>query len=156
MIRLIAAIDSKRGLSKDNQIPWEIAADINRFRQLTLTHGARVLVGRTTYELLGRYFDDHKAYVVLHRELVLKDRQTLVKDIDKFLDKAKEDIWVIGGAEVYSASIKYADELYLTLVDGDFKCDKFFPEYKDFKIKNSEGPLTDNGFTYYYQLLTRF
>jgi|SRR5665213_3756803 len=156
MIRLIAAIDSKNGLAKDGEIPWRIPIDIAHFRELTLTQGGKVLVGRTTYEMLGKYFNKHETYVVSHQDLDLEEGRTPVKDIDTFLKELKEDIWVIGGARVFESSIKYADELYLTIVEGDYGCDQFFPEYKDFKVKETEGPLEDNGYKLTYQVLTRF
>ena len=156
MIRLIAAIDTERGLARDNQIPWKIPADITRFRRLTLTHGAKVLVGRNTYEQMGNYFSDHETYIVSRQDLELPKEHTLVKDIDTFLKELKGDIWVIGGAGIYAASIKYADEIYLTIVEGDHNCDQFFPEYSSFKAKDIEGPLEDNGYKFIYQLLTRF
>jgi dihydrofolate reductase len=156
MIRLIAAIDSNRGLAKNNQIPWKIPQDVARFRKLTLTHGGRVLVGSTTYTQMGDYFSGHQTYVVSHQDLKLPNGHTLVKDPSSFLKDWREDIWVIGGAGIYASSIKYADELYLTIVSGNFNCDKFFPEYKDFKVNVKEPEITDNGFTFNYQLLTRF
>ena len=155
MIRLIAAIDEKRGLARNNQIPWKIPKDSTRFRTLTLTHGGNVLVGRTTYEQMGNYFDEHKAYVVSHQNLKLSKNQVLVKDLKKFLTDLKEDIWVIGGSGIYAASIEFASEIYITNVVGDFNCDQYFPDYTEFVVKEIEGPLSDNGFTFSYQLLTR-
>lgn len=151
MIRQIAAIDSKRGIAKKGRIPWHLSKDIARFRQLTLTDGSNMLMGRTTYDLLG-YLEGRHYFVVSHRDLELPEYCTLIKDIDKFVTDFKENLWVIGGAEIFAETLKYADELYLTQVDGDFNCDRFFPDYSSFKLKKTEGPYSENNLSFSYQL----
>lgn len=155
MIRQIAAIDNKRGLAKNGQIPWKLPKDVARFRQLTLTKGANVLVGRATYESMGDYLPNHNIYVVSHSDLKLKAGCVLVKDPVKFLSEFKDDIWVIGGAGIFAATINVADELYLTLVDGDFNCDQFFPEYNNFKLQDTDGPYSENGLNFSFKLYAK-
>ncbi|HEY1645388.1 MAG TPA: dihydrofolate reductase [Candidatus Saccharimonadales bacterium] len=155
MIRLIAATDNKRGLAKNGQIPWNLPADKTRFRTLTLEHGATVLMGRATYEQMGDYLKDHSGFVVSHSQLQLPANYQLVSDLDSFMAGSKEDLWVIGGAAIYAGTIKYADELYMTIIEADFNCDQFFPDYSGFKLKSSEDPLLENNLKFSYQLLTR-
>lgn len=152
MIRLIAAIDQKRGLSRNGQIPWDIPQDKARFRQLT--HDANVLIGRVTYGSISNSIGKNK-YIISHRKINPTPGAVLVSDLDKFIKGFNKDLWVIGGAATYSETIKYADELYLTLIDADFNCDKFFPEYTNFQLKKTEGPFIKNGLSFSYQLLTR-
>jgi dihydrofolate reductase len=154
MIRLIAAIDNKRGMAKNDHIPWKLPQDVARYKGLLLTHGGNVILGRRTFDAMG-YVEGTHFYVVSHQDLVLPKNCTLVKDLDKFMSEFKEDLWVNGGEAVYKATIQYADELYLTKVDGDFNCDQFFPDYSDFKLKKSEGPYTDNQLSFSYQLFVR-
>ena len=156
MIRIIAAIDNKRGLAKDGQIPWNLPKDVARFRKLTQSYGANVLMGRKTYELMGSQLKKRTDYIVSSSQIELPEGCTLVKDLDSFLENFNRDIWIIGGAEIYRSSLKYADELYLTNIDADFNCDKFFPDYSDYKIKDIDGPYTENGLNFSYQLLMRF
>ena len=154
MIRLIAAIDKKRGLARDGEIPWNIPEDVKRFRQFTLTHGANVFMGRRTYEMLGQLTGRHY-YVLSSKDLLLPSGVTLVNDLETFFTNFKEDIWVIGGEAVYNTTIKYADELYLTIIEADFDCDQFFPDYSNFELKESEGPFTSDQLTYSYQTYSR-
>lgn len=155
MIRLIAAIDNNRGIAKADRIPWNLSSDKARFRKLTLDYGANVLMGRKTYDQMGDYLLNKHAYVASHMQIKLRPNITLVNDLDKFVANFKNDLWVIGGAGVYQSTIKYADELYLTIVDKDFNCDQFFPEYQDFKLAKEEGPYSENGLSFNYQLLIR-
>jgi dihydrofolate reductase len=156
VIRLIAAIDKKRGLAKNGQIPWKLPDDIARFRQLIQTHEGNALMGRKTYELFTSPLKTKHTFILTHQNLNLPKNTSLVNDLDKFILSFKADIWVIGGAEVYARTIKYADELFLTLVEGDFNCDQFFPDYSDFKLKQESGPYHQNDLSFYYQTLTRF
>lgn len=156
MIRLIAAIDNRRGIAKEGRIPWNLTIDKARFRKLTLEHGANVLMGSTTYNQMGEYLVDKHVYVASHKQIKLPTGITAINDLDMFIANFKKDIWVIGGAAIYQACIRYADELYLTVVDQDFHCDQFFPDYRDFKLSKLDGPYHENGINFSYQLLIRF
>lgn len=156
MIRLIAAIDQNKGLAKDHRIPWDLPKDKARFRQLTLTHGANVLMGSTTYrQMSSDYLSLRQCYVVSHHNQKLNNA-ILINDLKDFLAKFKQDLWIIGGAAIFEASIGQADELYLTLINKNFNCDQFFPDYGEFKLVKVDGPFNYHGLTFNYQLLTRF
>jgi dihydrofolate reductase len=156
MIRLVAAIDKKGGLARDSQIPWDLPEDVAHFRSLTMTHGSNVLMGHKTFEMFTTPLKSRHIYIVSHQDLQLPDGSSLVKDIDEFMPNFKEDLWVAGGASVYAQAIKYADELYLTVVDSDFNCDQFFPDYSNFKLKEQSDIKRENGLEFSYQLFTRF
>ncbi len=156
MIRFIAAIDSQRGLAKNNQIPWNLPSDKARFRQLTLAYGANVFMGRSTYDQMNDYLKQRTVYVASRSDIKLTKGGILVNDVDSFISNFKTDLWVIGGAGLFENTIKYADELYLTIVEGDFNCDHFFPDYKDFNLTKNDGRYTENGLNFTYQLFTRF
>jgi len=156
VIRLIAAIDLKRGLAREGHIPWNLPSDGNHFKELTLTHGASVLMGQKTYDQVGSgYLSKRNSYVVSHQNIEIGGSIKLVNNLEDFLSSFKEDLWVIGGAAIYRHTIKKASELYLTIVEDDFKCDRFFPEYHDFKLGSREGPYKENGLTFYYQQWNR-
>ena len=153
MIKLIAAIDKKRGIAKTGATPWYIKADLKHFRDLTT--GGTVLMGHDTYKTIGRPLPNRNN-IVASRDPNLKiPGVQVINDMGKFLKQAK-DLWVIGGEQIFKSAIKYASELYLTQIDADFDCDKFFPPYeKDFVlVKNGEWQ-EEEGLKFKYQAYKR-
>jgi dihydrofolate reductase len=160
MIRLIAAIDRRRGIAKQNVIPWSIPEDAAFFDSETKKHGGHVLTGAVTFRVTygGQPLKDRHNYV-LTRDHQPIEGATVVNDLAKFLREFKEpDLWVAGGAAVFQEIMElgYADELYLTHVAADFGCDRFFPEYdKDFKLVEKGDLREVNGFIFYYARYTK-
>jgi dihydrofolate reductase len=154
MIRLIAAIDRRRGLAKHGFLPWYIPEDERYFTDQTKTHGGNVLTGGTTYRntyhgpLTGR-----QNYILTHDTTPIEG-VTLVHDLAEFLRGFRDkDLWVAGGAQVFAAVIAagQADELFLTHIAADFGCDQFFPEYEHaFKLADESEPHEQNGFRFRY------
>ncbi|PIP63668.1 diacylglycerol kinase [Candidatus Roizmanbacteria bacterium CG22_combo_CG10-13_8_21_14_all_34_12] len=148
MISIIAAIGKNRELGKDNKLLWRISQDFKRFKDLTSNHV--VIMGRKTYESLPKKFQPlpNRINVVITRNknaikgLINQTTTIFCNSIETALDKAKEfnnEIFIIGGASIYQQGIKYADKLYLTLVDKEYlEADAFFPEYGEFKIVKEE------------------
>jgi dihydrofolate reductase len=159
MIRLIVAIDRKRGIAKHGYQPWYIPDDEAYFVRQSKSHGGQVLVGGTTYR------DSFKNKPLEGRTTYLLTRDThpiadvhLVHDLSSWLAQQHEDIWVVGGSSVYQQVIDagQADELYITHIDADFACDQFFPEYESkFRLKSQSEPQTENGFTFTYATYQR-
>jgi dihydrofolate reductase len=141
MISIIAAIGKNRELGKDNKLLWRIPEDMKRFKDLTL--GQVVIMGRKTYESLPTKFRPlpDRINIVVTKSQNWKMPGCLISNsLDEAILKAKEfkkEIFIIGGASIYSQGLKYADKLYLTLVDKEYPdADVFFPDYKDFgKVK---------------------
>jgi dihydrofolate reductase len=155
MIRLIAAIDRKRGIAKHGGLPWSIPEDGQYFTDQTKTHGGHVLTGGTTFRdtYKGRPLTDRQNYILTRDDTPIPD-VTLVHDLSKFLEEfTDKDLWVAGGAKVFEQVIEAgkADELYLTRIDADFACDQFFPEYKEtFKLAEESEVHEQNGFHFTY------
>jgi dihydrofolate reductase len=141
MISIIAAIGKNRELGKDNKLLWRIPEDMKRFKDLT--SGQVVIMGRKTYESLPKKFrplPDRINIVVTKNQNWKMPGCLISNSLDEAILKAKEfnkEIFIIGGASIYSQGLKYADKLYLTLVDKEYPdADVFFPDYKDFgKVK---------------------
>lgn len=155
MIRLIVAIDRKRGLAKHGGMPWSIPEDEKYFTDQTKTFGGNVLTGGTTFRdtYRGKPLADRQNYILTHDKTPIEGA-TVVNDIGKFLEEFKDnDLWVAGGAKVFEEVMKAgrADELYLTHIDADFACDQFFPEYEDGFKKAEESEVREqNGFRFTY------
>lgn len=155
MIRLIAAIDNKRGIARNGVMPWKIPEDEKYFTEQTKTYGGNVLTGgvtfRNTYH--GGPLAGRQNYILTRHDEPIPGA-TVVHDLDKLLEDFKDkDLWVAGGAEVFAEIMAAgkADELYLTHIDADFNCDQFFPEYeKSFKMVEQSETREQNGLKFTY------
>lgn len=153
MIRAIVAIDQKQGLANDKGIPWDLPTDRAYFRGKT--DGHTVLMGERTYAEFKNPWANRRNVVASHGGS-LREGFELTNDARTFLLHAKEDVWVIGGAGLFATTLDLHDELYITQIEGDFNCTKFFPEYKNnFELADESEPQTENGIRYTYQIWKR-
>jgi dihydrofolate reductase len=147
MIRCIVAVDSKNGIATENGIPWDLPKDRQYFRSKTVN--STIVMGFGMYQELAEPLPDRRNIVVVREGTKLRPGFEKVTDVIDFLRSTKEDVWVVGGAKIYQATISMLDELYITQIDGDFHCTKFFPEYTDaFRRVDSEPSQTDNGINF--------
>lgn len=155
MNRLIVAVDRELGLAKHGFFPWNIPEDEQYFTDQTKTFGGHVLTGGITFRktYINGPLEGRKNYILTHDTAPIPGA-TVVNDLTKFLrDFEGRDLWIAGGSQVFDQVMKAgkADELYITHIDADFKCDQFFPEYeKDFKLVEKSEPHEQNGFHFYY------
>ncbi len=155
MITLIAAVNKnistgKLGIGKDNKIPWHLPEDLQFFKQQT--YGNIVVMGRKTYESIGSTILRGRDNIVLSNTLYNKMQKVMI-DIDGLLfnhyngefivskceldvlvrklkvlsSSRKKEVFIIGGQEIYTQFMKYADRIILTEVYGKYQCDTFFP-----------------------------
>lgn len=154
---IIAALDEERGIGKDNALPWRIPADLQRFKKLTMGHP--IIMGRKTHQSIGRPLPG-RTNIVITRDAGFKaEGCTVVNSFEAALKAAQsaktKQVFVIGGAEIYRLALPGADRLELTLVDGFYEADAFFPEYEDdFKLV-AEEPHEDDQHTYRFVTLER-
>ena len=154
MIRVAAAIDSKRGLATDEGIPWDLPTDRVHLRQLT--NGGNLLMGYGTYLDFKSATNDRNWFVLTTKSHRLKDGFRPVNDLKGFMKSPPENLWLFGGANVFAQTLGYADELELTRVEGDFRCTKFFPEFEDdFKLTEKSKIFTENGINFHYEVWKR-
>ncbi|WP_442498170.1 dihydrofolate reductase [Methylobacter sp. sgz302048] len=128
-ISLIVAMASNRVIGINNQLPWHLSADLKRFRQITM--GSPIVMGRKTYESIGRPLPG-RTNVIISRDPFYKQEGCLVfNDIETAIESCGQkfqEIFVIGGSELYKAMLSRADALYVTLINKEFSGDAFFPE----------------------------
>lgn len=127
-LALIAAIGRKRVIGKDGVLPWHIPQDLKRFKQLTTGH--TVLMGRRTFESLGKPLPRRRNVVVTSRPIPGVETFHSVNAALQVLAE-EEKVFVIGGARLYGRLLHEADELYLTFVHLDVDGDSYFPEYEE-------------------------
>lgn len=156
MIRFIAALDNKHGIANESGIPWQgkLPGDVAYFRSKTL-HGS-VMMGYGWYHEQELPLPDRVNLVATSSGDGLRPGFVKVTDAREFLKNTPEDIWVGGGAGLFESTLDLADELYLTHINADFDCTKFFPEYEGiFRLKSRTEPVTENGISYYVAVYER-
>jgi dihydrofolate reductase len=155
MIRHVVALDQKRGIAKRGVQPWKLPSDEQNFSALTKTNGAVILMGRTTFEVIGHPLADRQNFVASRAKDYKPLDAAVIHDIDAFLQN-HADVWVIGGAQIYAATLQLADELYITEIDADFQCDVFYPNYTEQFELTHEGPVQqENGLTFRFNRYAR-
>lgn len=162
-ISMIAAIGKNRELGKGNDLLWKIPDDLKRFRSITKGHPC--VMGRKTFEsivaAIGKPLPDRSNIVVTRDKNWAYEGVVAVDSIEEAIQLAKrkpggEEVFIIGGGEIYALGISYADKLYLTLIDDAKEADSFFPEYAAaFKKKVYEEEKVHEGLKYTWVDLVR-
>lgn len=157
MISIIVALaGKKRVIGRKGGLPWYIPEELKRFKSLTMGHP--VIMGRKTHESVGRALPGRTNIVITHDPNYLAEGCIVVNNLDEALRQAQGDdeIFVIGGGEIYQQALPKADKLYLTYIDKEIEGDVFFPDYSDFKkvIRQSE-EQESSGFKYKFLELER-
>ncbi len=124
---IIAALNRKRVIGKDGKLPWHISEDLKRFKRLTTGH--TVLMGRRTYESLGKPLANRRNVVLTSGAIPGAETYRTVGEAFEAL-RDEKSIFVIGGGEIFAQFLERADEWYLTIVDRDVEGDTFFPRYE--------------------------
>lgn len=154
-VYIIAAVSENRVIGKDNRTPWRIPEDLKHFKELTLGHP--VIMGRNTYESLGKPLPQRANIVVTRDEDFRAPGCFVYHTLEEAIEAAPlyeiyrgQSIFIIGGAQIYEQAVSKADRLFLTLVEGEFEGDAFFPDYSDFKnvVSESAGQSGDLKFRF--------
>jgi dihydrofolate reductase len=135
MITIIAATAKNNALGKDNDLIWHLPADLKRFKQVTTGH--HILMGRNTFESIGKPLPNRTTIIITRNDNYFKDGCLIANSIEKAIDLVEDDneVFIIGGAQIYKQALEkgIVDAIDLTLVHQEFEADVFFPEI-DLKI----------------------
>lgn len=130
-ISLIAALARNRSIGIDNRLPWHLPEDLKRFKALTMGHP--MVIGRRTYDSVGRALPGRTTIVVTRQPGWTAPGVLVARTLDEALDQAVEldgeEVFVGGGQEIFRLALDRAGRMYLTLIDRDFPGDTFFPEF---------------------------
>jgi dihydrofolate reductase len=131
-VSIIAAIARGGVIGRGGDLPWHLPADLRRFRKLTTGH--HILMGRKTFQSLGRPLPE-RANVVISGQADYDPPGVLVaRGLDEALARARAagetEAFVIGGAEIFRLALPLADRLYLTQIDAEIAGDTYFPDYE--------------------------
>ncbi|MBB6612078.1 dihydrofolate reductase [Pontibacter sp. Tf4] len=129
MIAIVVAVAENNVIGKDNKLIWHLPADLRFFKNLTMGHP--IVMGRKTYESIGKPLPGRTTVIITRQHDFEAPGCIVVNSIDKAIVQAQtidQDVYIIGGAEIYKQALSKADTIYLTRVHHTFEGDTFFPE----------------------------
>jgi dihydrofolate reductase len=156
MISMIVAMGENNAIGKDNDLLWHLPDDFKHFKSVTM--GKPIVMGRKTYESIGRPLPGRENIVVTHDDSYVVDDVTVVHSIDAALEACEkyDDVMVIGGASFYQQMMLKAERLYITMVHQSFEADAFFPSISETKWReiDREEHVADEKHRYNFSFIT--
>lgn len=165
---VIAAVDKNYGIGNHGKIPWGLPSDMKYFNRITNGNGKNaVVMGRVTWESLPEHHRPlkNRLNIIISRTKTTSLSEAelsgakLANSFDAALQIAKGDeIFVIGGAQIYAEAITHPDceKIYLTEIDAEFECDAFFPKFDKEKFREiSREPHSENGLSFAFVVYER-
>ncbi len=156
ILSIICAVSENRAIGKNNQLLWHIPEDMAHFKKLTIGHA--IIMGRKTFESIGKPLPNRTNVVITSDPDYSAEGTIVAHTIEEAIEKVKEiekeEIFIIGGGKIYEQTIDLCDKLYLTVVEGKFEADTFFPDYSKFSVV-SEKRGADEKYKYKFLELTR-
>lgn len=127
---LIVAMTKDRVIGRGGGLPWRLSSDLKRFKRLTMGH--TIIMGRKTYESIGRLLPGRKTVIVSRNSRYAIDGARVAASVEEafFLAEGSDEAFIVGGAAIYAAALPIVERLYVTLVESDAKGDTFFPLFE--------------------------
>ena len=137
MLSIIVAKAKNNIIGKDNKLLWNLPEDLKRFKKLTTGHV--IIMGRKTFESIGRVLPNRKHIIFSQNKGLKYDDENVevvhsMLEIKEYIDNDEEN-FVIGGAMIYNLLMPYVNKMYITQIDKDFEGDAFFPKIDEEKWK---------------------
>ena len=148
VISIIAAMAENRVIGRGNEMPWEIPSELKRFKEITMGHP--VIMGRRTFESIGRPLPGRKNVIITRQMDYSAADSIIVPDLQAALaacEGAKE-VFICGGDTVYREAMPMADKIYLTIIDEEFEGDSFFPEIPEDFVEIRRMTVTEDVLPY--------
>lgn len=146
-LSIIVAMSSNRVIGVNNTLPWHISDDLKHFKSLTTGH--TIIMGRKTYESIGRPLPNRRNIVISRNTEASYEGAEVVHSIEDAFSICKNDneVFVIGGSNIYEQALSLVDYIYITEIKKSFSGDAFFPEInKQMWIESSrENHITNDG-----------
>lgn len=140
ILSLILAIGKNNEIGFGNKLPWHLPNDLKRFKETTRGH--TVIMGRKTYESIGRLLPERKNIIITRDGSYNVQGAIIVSGIAEAIDECRneDEAFVIGGGEICKLALPFAQKMYLTHVNTNLPADSYFPEFdiKDWDIKSEE------------------
>lgn len=161
VISIIAAVDNNGGIGIRGKLPWMLSSDLQRFKKLTMGH--HLIMGRKTYESIGRPLPGRTTIVLTRNPNFHPDGSLVASSLDDALsvaeNRGEQEVFVIGGGEIFQEVIDRADRIYLTRVITVLEADTYFPALRmdEWEVVESSFHFADekNEYASTYTLLYR-
>ncbi len=161
IVSLIAAVDEGWGIGLENRIPWRLSSDVKRFKALTMGHA--LIMGRKTYQSIGRPLPGRLNIILTHQANFQAPGCQVAGSLQEALHLAhihgSGEVFIIGGSLIYQQALPLADRIYLTQVHARVEADVFFPAWDEsgwFEVESSEHPASEKDqYGYTYRVLER-
>lgn len=133
IVSIIVAMDRRRGIGWQGSLPWRLPADLKRFRALTMGH--HIVMGRKTYESIGKPLPGRNTIVVTGNPAYSAEGCDIASSLGEAVklarDRGESELFLCGGAQIYDRALQLADRIYLTEVEAEVDADTFFPEFDE-------------------------
>ena len=129
MTTIVVAMGQNNEIGAQNQLLWHLPKDLKHFKEITSGHP--VIMGRKTYESIGKPLPNRTNIVISRKKDWFEEGILIVgsiKEAIKFAKKIDEEIFIIGGGNIYEQTLEFTDKLEITLVKADWEADTFFPK----------------------------
>jgi dihydrofolate reductase len=154
-------MDERRGIGREGRLPWRLSTDLKRFRELTMGH--HIIVGRKTFESIGKPLAGRRMVIVTRDPVYQVPGCVTAHSIADAIELARAagetELFICGGAEIYAQTLDMAERIYLTRVAADCDADTFFPEFdRDEWVEESGEPHAadeKNEYPFTFSLLVR-
>ncbi|MBI2033328.1 MAG: dihydrofolate reductase [Candidatus Levybacteria bacterium] len=160
MISIICAMDNRRGIGKGNDLLFRIPEDFKRMKALTSNHP--LVMGRKTFESIGRPLPNRTNIVITRDPSYQKEGIITAHSLNEGIEKAKqspgnEEIFIFGGGQIFKEALdtELVNRLYLTIVKGDYNADTFFPNYTAFTKEVEKKESKDDNYRYTFLTLDK-
>ena len=154
-LSLVVAASSNNGIGRDGGLPWHLPDDLRQFKRLTT--GKAVIMGRSTYESIGRPLPDRRNIVMTRNADYVADGCDLVSSVSEAMDAVEgaDETMIIGGGQVYRDFLPLADRIYLTRVHAEVEGDTYFPEIDEstWQLVSSEHHAADEKHRYAFDVM---
>lgn len=155
IISFVVAIAENNAIGRNNQLLWHLPADLKFFKNTTSGH--TIIMGRKTYESMGRALPNRRNIVISSQPDLKIEGCEVVNSIEKAIEicKGEEEVFIIGGGNIYKQSLPICNRIYLTIVHHSFEADTFFPELntQDWKEVSREDHHADEKHPYNYSFI---
>ena len=128
IVTIVVAMGENNAIGKNNELLWYLPKDLRHFK--TITKGHTVIMGRKTFESVGMPLPNRRNIIITRNTDLAIEGTEVVHTLEDALELCKqgEEVFVIGGAEIYKIAMPHTDKIYLTVVHENFEADAFFPE----------------------------
>ncbi|MCB5187892.1 dihydrofolate reductase [Methylobacillus caricis] len=151
-LSLIVAVAQQRVIGLNNTLPWHLPEDLKRFRALTTGH--HIIMGRKTYDSLNRLLPERTTVIVTRNRDYQVPGALIAHSLQEAVELARDDneVFLIGGAELYREGLQLANRLYITEIDAVFEGDAFLPEFdlEDWREVAREQHISAKGLPFSY------